>query len=124
MKVTIVNSNGHITNEAEANYQLMTPKSGYAEFDPVVWRQTLIKLLQQLTPLPTNLAAISFAGQMHGLVITDGDLNPVTNAILWPDQRAIEVLHLWRQSNHQDKVSLGECCLIALNIKLIACLVS
>ncbi len=37
-----------------------------------------------------RIEGISFSGQMHGLVLLDGEGDPVRNAILWNDTRTTE----------------------------------
>ncbi|MCL1988231.1 MAG: xylulokinase [Firmicutes bacterium] len=50
------------------------------------WNQTADGL-RELTAAVPNIAAVSFSGQMHGLVVLDKDDNVIRRAILWNDQR-------------------------------------
>ena len=42
--------------------------------------------------LAVDVKAIGLSGQMHGLVLVDGNNRPICDAILWPDRRAGEYL--------------------------------
>ena len=61
------------------------------EQDPSRTRDLCFDLIRQITPdervagLPVD--AIAFSGQMHGVVLVDRDLRPLTNLITWRDRR-------------------------------------
>jgi xylulokinase len=42
------------------------------------------------------LAAAGVTGQMHGVVLAGSDGQPVRPAVLWPDQRAADVVPHWQ----------------------------
>ncbi|MFB4193717.1 xylulokinase [Streptomyces carpaticus] len=56
--------------------------------DPGQWWQALGEALDQCGPVVREAAAVSVAGQQHGLVTLDGDGRPVRNALLWNDTRS------------------------------------
>jgi xylulokinase len=60
---------------------------GVRETHPDVWWQALISALRQ-TNLAGEVAAISVAGQQHGLVCLDESGKPLRPAMLWNDTRA------------------------------------
>lgn len=68
---------------------------GWAEQDPAQWwdyvKVGLNKLATGYNINLKDVAGIGIAYQMHGLVLTDGDLNPVRPSIIWCDSRAAEI---------------------------------
>jgi xylulokinase len=60
---------------------------GARETHPDVWWEALRKALAQ-TERAAEVAAISIAGQQHGLVCLDGSGRPIRPAALWNDTRA------------------------------------
>jgi len=60
---------------------------GVRETHPDVWWQALLSALRQ-TNLAGEVAAISVAGQQHGLVCLDEAGKPLRPAMLWNDTRA------------------------------------
>ncbi|MCK4981622.1 MAG: hypothetical protein KAS17_01800 [Victivallaceae bacterium] len=68
---------------------------GWHEQSPEVIFKQCLELLQQL--MESNkfsidtVKTIALSGQMHGVLLTDDDLEPLTNLITWCDQRAVEL---------------------------------
>jgi xylulokinase len=73
---------------------IIAPQFGWAEQDPEKWWQYIktgiLTLGKQGVDLK-KITAIGIAYQMHGLVLTDKDLNPVRSSIIWCDSRAAEI---------------------------------
>jgi xylulokinase len=74
---------------------IQVPRSGWAEQDPEMWWQEVIKAthaLQQLHPFdPAAVNAIGIAYQMHGLVCVDKEQQVLRPAIIWCDSRAVQI---------------------------------
>lgn len=96
LKGVVVDAQGVVRSEAEAAYDVSAPRPGWAETDPRVWSAAWHSVRQQLTPAFDGLTAVSVAGQMHGVVLTDGAGEPVRPAVLWPDSRSNTELGAWR----------------------------
>ena len=82
-------------------YEPDRPRPGWSEQDPAVWRAAMERALHKLraaAPIAyARVAAISFSGQMHGLVALDGADRPLRPAMLHNDGRAAaEARDLWR----------------------------
>lgn len=79
----------------EFEMAIIAPKFGWAEQDPDAWWQyvqTGINTLKGRHHIDLQkIAGIGIAYQMHGLVLTDRDLNPVRPSIIWCDSRAAEI---------------------------------
>lgn len=64
---------------------------GWSEQNPEDWYERSIIVLKKLiAESEDNVAAISFSGQMHGMVTLDSDDNVIRPAILWNDQRTVK----------------------------------
>ena len=79
----------------EIEMQMSAPQFGWAEQDPLQWwqyvKQGLSELLKKYQFDLKKVEGIGIAYQMHGLVITDGNLEPVRPSIIWCDSRAAEI---------------------------------
>ncbi len=77
-----------------APYAISAPHPGWAEQDPQVWlvglEDALGQLRAQLGTPTLAVEAMGFAGQMHGVVLTDAAGWPLRPALLWADARATE----------------------------------
>lgn len=73
------------------DYPLYVTNDGESEQDPSDWLKQSLAVIKQLLAVSANqVAAISFSGQMHGLVTVDNQGQVIRNAILWNDQRTVE----------------------------------
>ncbi|MGE5677394.1 MAG: xylulokinase [Pseudomonadota bacterium] len=94
VKVLAIDDNNEIAGESTREYPVFFPQDKWAEQDPKDWwEQTVLavrELVQKLSIPEGQVRAISFSGQMHGLVALDGDNRVLTPAILWCDQRTQE----------------------------------
>lgn len=82
------------TSVPEFEMEIAAPQFGWAEQDPSTWWNYIKEGIKKLG---TNhrlelkrIKGIGIAYQMHGLVLTDKDLNPVRPSIIWCDSRAAE----------------------------------
>ncbi|MED4971801.1 FGGY family carbohydrate kinase, partial [Geobacillus thermoleovorans] len=91
VKVLLVDRKGQVRGEWTESYPLYQPHSGYSEQRPDDWVEKTITALRRVWETagisPESIVGLSFSGQMHGLVLLDGDGNVVRNAILWNDTR-------------------------------------
>lgn len=94
VKILLVNQKGDVIQEVSKPYPLIQEKTGYSEQNPQDWvDQTvagLSDLMQTFEGRPEDIKGISFAGQMHGLVLLDEHNDVLRNAILWNDTRTTE----------------------------------
>ena len=89
IKVLLSDENGNILSSISKNFNLYNPLPNYYEENPDEWYQALVDILLDLNKKYDNkkVKAISFSGQMHGLVTLDKYGNVIRNAILWNDSR-------------------------------------
>ncbi|MET3576091.1 xylulokinase [Bhargavaea ullalensis] len=91
VKALLVDRTGEVVGEATRAYPLIQEKSGYSEQNPEDWVRATIVALSELTEnfggSREEIEGLSFSGQMHGLVLLDGEMRVLRNAILWNDTR-------------------------------------
>lgn len=89
VKLLLMDETGKIYNIVSKEYTLYFPKPGWAEQNPEDWFIQTIEGIKELTDKfdKTKIKGISFAGQMHGLVVLDREDRVIRPAILWNDGR-------------------------------------
>lgn len=89
VKLILMEESGNILRTISRDYPLSMPHTGWSEQHPQDWwEQTKIGLQELIAGFDASqLAGISFGGQMHGLVILDKEDQVIRPAILWNDGR-------------------------------------
>ena len=89
VKLLAMNETGAVLHTVTREYPLLFPKPGWSEQEPAHWYEESIAGLAQLLQHvdASQVAGISFGGQMHGLVILDERDEVIRPAILWNDGR-------------------------------------
>ncbi|WP_422105516.1 xylulokinase [Winogradskyella sp.] len=82
-------------HEPANEMEIVSFQSDWAEQDPEIWWQHICKATKRAI-VEANIDASKIIGigisyQMHGLVIVDKEGQPLRNAIIWCDSRAIEI---------------------------------
>ncbi len=92
VKLLLMDSEGTIKNIVSKEYPLYFPHPGWSEQKPEDWyEQTMLGIEELLEGADkSQVAGISFGGQMHGLVILDENDEVIRPAILWNDGRTTE----------------------------------
>lgn len=89
VKLLLMEADGTVKNIVSREYPLYFPHPGWSEQNPNDWYKETIEGLKQLLEGfdKSQVAGISFGGQMHGLVILDEKDEVIRPAILWNDGR-------------------------------------
>lgn len=89
VKIILMEENGRVAKTISKEYPLSFPKPGWSEQNPADWYEKTAEGIRELTADidKTQVAGISFGGQMHGLVILDEQDEVIRPAILWNDGR-------------------------------------
>ena len=89
VKILAIDERGSVVRAISKDYPIYFPKPLWSEQNPEDWwHQTVNGLKELLDGLNKNdVKAMSFSGQMHGLVTLDEDDQVIRPAILWNDQR-------------------------------------
>ena len=92
VKLLLMDSEGKIVNVVSREYPLYFPQPGWSEQKPEDWYEQTMEGIRELIRDvdKSQVAGISFGGQMHGLVILDAEDNVIRPAILWNDGRTTE----------------------------------
>ena len=92
VKLLLMDSEGKIVNVVSKEYPLFFPHPGWSEQRPEDWYEKTMEGIRELIKDAdkSQVAGISFGGQMHGLVILDKEDNVIRPAILWNDGRTAE----------------------------------
>jgi len=88
-KALLMDGQGRAVATATREYPLSTPRNGWAEQHPRLWRDAALESIRELTARvnPADIKAVGLTGQMHGLVMLDEHGEAIRPAILWCDQR-------------------------------------
>ena len=87
VKLLLMDEKGNVLRTVSREYPLYMYDDGRSEQDPADWWNQTADGLKELCQDYDDIAAVSFSGQMHGLVALDENDNVLRRAILWNDQR-------------------------------------
>lgn len=92
VKLLLMRGDGKILKIVNREYPIHFPKPGWSEQNPEDWYQETVAGLKELLENSdkSQVAGISFGGQMHGLVALDVNDKVIRPAILWNDGRTAE----------------------------------
>lgn len=90
-KALLMDAEGSIVATGRSEYDFDTPKPLWSEQSPELWWQATVVAINQAIMAggisPVNVRGIGLTGQMHGLVMLDGNGDVLRPSILWNDQR-------------------------------------
>ncbi len=90
-KALLMDDQGSVISVAAAEYAFETPQPLWSEQDPQLWWNGAVESIRGVLAEsgidPAEVAGLGLTGQMHGLVLLDGDGNVLRPSILWNDQR-------------------------------------
>ena len=89
IKLTLTDINGNIINEVSETYPLFQ-NGAFSEQNPSDWWNAFELAIEEVLKEQDrqSLSALSFSGQMHGLVILDENYKVIRPCILWNDSRS------------------------------------
>ena len=92
VKLLLMDETGKIHKIVSKEYPLYFPNPGWSEQKPEDWYEKSMEGLKELISEcdKSQVAGISFGGQMHGLVTLDENDQVIRPAILWNDGRTTE----------------------------------
>jgi len=90
-KALLIDEQGNVVAVASNPHTLQTPKPLWSEQNPREWWEAVAASIKSVLEKSgvggEGVAAVGLTGQMHGLVLLDGDGDVLRPAILWNDQR-------------------------------------
>ncbi len=107
VKLLLMDEKGQIKNIVSKEYPLYFPNPGWSEQKPEDWYEGVMSGLKDLIKDAdkSQVAGISFGGQMHGLVILDENDKVIRPALLWNDGRTFEETDYLNEKIGKDKLS-------------------
>lgn len=93
-KTAVYSESGEKITSHTAEYPMYQPQNGWAEQEPADWWNATLAGISAVMAKsglkPDDIGGIGLSGQMHGLVMLDGDGNVLRRSIIWCDQRTVE----------------------------------
>ena len=107
LKLLLMDGEGRIHKIVSKEYPLYFPHPGWSEQKPEDWyEQTMAGIKELIAEADkSQIAGISFGGQMHGLVILDDQDQVIRPAILWNDGRTFEECDYLNEVIGKEKLS-------------------
>lgn len=107
VKLLLMGRDGSVKNVVSEEYPISFPKPGWSEQNPEDWWEAVRRGMHALlAPFDaTQVAGISFGGQMHGLVILDDVDRVIRPAILWNDGRTAKQTDYLNQVIGKERLS-------------------
>lgn len=107
VKLLLMQADGTIERIVSKEYPLSFPKPGWSEQNPKDWWDACVKGIRELVAGAdkSQVAGISFGGQMHGLVVLDEKDEVIRPAILWNDGRTMEETEYLNETVGREKLS-------------------
>ncbi len=92
VKLLLADGQGAVLKTVTREYPVFYPKPGWSEQNPEDWLRETVEGIRELTSdcNKWQIAGIGCAGQMHGLVVLDGEDQVIRPCILWNDGRTSE----------------------------------
>ena len=114
VKLLLMDEKGDIKKIVSKEYPISFPHPGWSEQNPEDWFEKSMEGIKELVTEcdKTQIAGISFGGQMHGLVVLDEKDRVIRPAILWNDGRTE------KETNYLNEV-IGKEKLSAYTLSLI-----
>ena len=107
VKLLLMEGDGTIRKIVSREYPLYFPRSGWSEQNPEDWYSQTVEGIRELVREcdRSQVAGISFGGQMHGLVTLDEQDQVIRPAILWNDGRSAEETEYLNEKIGKEKLS-------------------
>ncbi len=107
VKLLLMDEKGKIKKIASRDYSLYFPHPGWSEQHPEDWFAQSVEGIKELTAEcdKSQVAGISFGGQMHGLVVLDSEDRVIRPAILWNDGRTGDEVRYLNEVIGKEKLS-------------------
>lgn len=99
-KAVAISNSGKVIEDLSTTYPMLYPETGWCEQDPNEIFEAIVQsvnaVVQKLKPAEPKLVAFSSA--MHSLILLDEKGNPLTNCIIWADNRSEAIATQLRNS--------------------------
>lgn len=95
---------GEVLAQKSLGYPILHPQQDRSEQQPEEILEAVIYCLQQIiVQLPLlNPVLVSFSSAMHSLILIDNEDKPLTNSLIWADNRAAEIAGNLKETSYAD----------------------
>ncbi|MCC6353466.1 MAG: xylulokinase [Verrucomicrobiae bacterium] len=97
-KVTVIDGEGAVLENASAEYPTSHPRPAWAEQDPADWYRAMCHVLNGLTHR-ARIAALALDSYTHGAVLLDDRRRVIRPTIVYTDQRSARECDFLRESH-------------------------
>lgn len=99
VKAIAVTTSAEIVFENNREHDLLSPRAGYAEEDPLIWWNNTKELLAALAVEVdcSRIAGIAFSGMVPTVILVDEHGEPLRNSIQQNDARAVKEINYFKQ---------------------------
>lgn len=106
VKAVAFNDDGEIIHKNAVGYEMMHPQRNFSEHDPEeIYQATISAVNKTLDELfPDVPVFFSFSAMMHSLIAVDEDGQPLTNCMLWADNRAADLAEELRKTEKGEAI--------------------
>lgn len=99
-KILATRSDGEVVKQVQSYYSPTHSEAGFAEEAPEIIFKAFIECLKRILPkLPKAPIAMGFSSAMHSLMPMDADNKPMTNLIVWEDNRSYQIAEELRKED-------------------------
>lgn len=109
-KSIVFDKEGKIISKAVREYPIYSTRSGYREQNPEEILQAVIETLGESIKKSeinvNNLKFISFSSMMHSIIAVDKDCEPLTQCIIWNDNRCVSYVDKFKNSGKGREIYL------------------
>jgi len=107
-KTVLFDEKGNVISSETIEYPMYQPKNGYAEQDPLDWKNAMINTIKSVMSKSgvnkCDVKGIGISGQMHGLVMLDKNDNVLRKSIIWCDQRTANEVEQMNRTVGREKL--------------------
>jgi gluconokinase len=91
-KCVAFSESGEVMVSASRRYEMLHPKINYSEQDPDEIFTAMVESVNEVTgTLNSDPEFVAFSAAMHSLIVMGDEGRPLTNCIIWADNRAAEI---------------------------------
>jgi len=110
-KASAFELDGALVESAQKGIATFRPCPGWAEQDPLEWRQAIIEVLENLVIKlgkgANRIEAIGLSSHGPCVIFTDENFQPMGRCSIWQDQRAVDLLDALIELAGVDWIGLG-----------------
>lgn len=99
MKMVLIDGKKNILAQVTEEYQTVQPEHGLNEIDPEIWYECMESAMERILKLCDRslIRSIGVTGQMHTLVVLNGEGKQVRPAIMWNDVRTKDMVPMLKE---------------------------